>query len=168
MPRKTRAESAATSERILNVAPSLFAQKGVDRISLQNVGDAASVTRSTVCWHFSNKLELFNAVVERLTTPSEPALQTLCQLDLGDPIADLRTYIFGILRTIISDPRASEILEVGYVSEICDWNPGWKMGGYPVHIHNWTGQIKRCVIMAKEKGILSERADPMRYRLLSG
>jgi TetR/AcrR family acrAB operon transcriptional repressor len=160
MPRKTRAESAATSEHILNVAEKLFVQNGVDRISLQHVANAANVTRSTVCWHFSNKLALYNAVVERLTAPSEQALRILDELESGNPLADLRTYIFGILRRIASDPRASEILEVGYVSDTCASEANRKLGRQAMHINSWTRQVKRRIIQAREKGFLSERVNP--------
>lgn len=160
MPRKTRAESAATSEHILDVAEKLFVQNGVDRISLQDVANAANVTRSTVCWHFSNKLGVYDAVVERLTTPSEKALQILAELDSGDPLADLRAYIFGILRRIASDPRASEILEVGYVSDIFALDTKRKFDRYAMHVDSWTRQVKRRIIQAREKGFLSERVNP--------
>jgi TetR/AcrR family acrAB operon transcriptional repressor len=160
MPRKTRAESAATSERILNAAEKLFVQKGADKISLQHVANAANVTRSAVCWHFSNKVKLYNAVVERLTTPSEQELQMLDELDSGNPLADLRTYIFGILKRVVSDPRAAEILKVGYVSDICVSETTLEAERYYMNVNNWTGQIKRRVALAKAKGILSERADP--------
>lgn len=160
MPRKTRAESAATSEHILDVAERLFVQNGVDKISLQDVADAANVTRSTVSWHFSNKQGLYDAVVERLTTPSEKALQILDRLDSGDPLADLRAYIFGILRRIASDPRASEILEVGFVSDISASDTKRKIDRYAMHRDSWTRQLKRRIIQAREKGLLGERVNP--------
>jgi len=71
MARKTKAEAEATRARILDAAEQLFERAGVARTTLQEIAQAAGVTRGAVYWHFKDKVDLFNAMMERVTLPLE-------------------------------------------------------------------------------------------------
>src|SRR5918998_1307289 len=61
-----RAEaSAATGQRILDVAQWLFGELPYDQVSLQAVAERADVTVQTVLRHFASKERLFAAVAEQ-------------------------------------------------------------------------------------------------------
>lgn len=66
MPRATAAEAAATAHRIRDVAITAFAHHGFAGVSVEEVAQAAGVTRGAVYHHFSSKQGLFAAVVEEL------------------------------------------------------------------------------------------------------
>ncbi len=72
--RRTKEEAQQTRERILDAAESVFFSRGVAATSLDQVAKAAEVTRGAVYWHFANKIDLFNAMVDRAHTPMEKAL----------------------------------------------------------------------------------------------
>ena len=65
-----RSDSAATRLRILRAAEALFSEKGVDGVSLQEVGRAAEERhRSAVQYHFEDRLGLLRAILARHAEP---------------------------------------------------------------------------------------------------
>ncbi|MDR3299114.1 MAG: TetR family transcriptional regulator, partial [Candidatus Accumulibacter sp.] len=66
MVRKTREEALVTRNAILDAAETVFQEHGVSRTSLAEVAVAAGVTRGAVYWHFTNKADLFDAMVQRV------------------------------------------------------------------------------------------------------
>lgn len=65
-----RSDSAATRLRILRAAEALFSEKGVDRVSLQEIGRAAEQRhRSAVRYHFQDRLGLLRALLARHAEP---------------------------------------------------------------------------------------------------
>lgn len=64
--RRTQAErSETTTEQLVNAARKLFAQKGFAATSIEDIVQAAGVTRGAMYHHFQSKEELFEAVFER-------------------------------------------------------------------------------------------------------
>ncbi len=75
MARKTKAEAQETRQQILDAAEQVFATRGVARTSLQDIAGAAGVTRGAVYWHFQDKADLFEAMLNRVVMPCESALE---------------------------------------------------------------------------------------------
>ena len=69
MARKTKAEAEATRESLLDAAESMFMEKGVARASLEEIARTAGVTRGAVYWHFRNKQDILDAMLERVRAP---------------------------------------------------------------------------------------------------
>src|SRR5215468_10863238 len=67
MVRRTKEEALETRNRILDAAERIFEKRGVSRTSLQDIAEAAGVTRGAIYWHFKGKDELFAAMMERAT-----------------------------------------------------------------------------------------------------
>lgn len=65
MERRTR-DAERSKEAILNAAERLFAEQGYQATSLQDIGDAAGVSRGTPSYFFGSKEGLYRAVMERL------------------------------------------------------------------------------------------------------
>ena len=74
MARRTKEDALATREALLDAAELVFEQRGVSRTSLSDIAKAAGVTRGAVYWHFKDKADLFNAMMERVTLPLETDL----------------------------------------------------------------------------------------------
>lgn len=79
MVRRTKAEAEQTRHKLLDAAEQLFLQRGVSRTSLNDIATAAGTTRGAIYWHFQDKADLFNAMMERVTLPLEQALQSAAQ-----------------------------------------------------------------------------------------
>ena len=65
--------NADTKSRILDVAEDLFAEQGVDRVSIRDITEAAGVNLAAVNYHFGGKEELIAAVFDRRIKPLNAA-----------------------------------------------------------------------------------------------
>lgn len=65
MARKTWADSQITRHRILEAAGAVFLEQGFAGGSLQQIADAAGMTRGAIYWHFANKQDLISALMAR-------------------------------------------------------------------------------------------------------
>lgn len=63
MARKTKAEAALTRVRILKAALDLFAKKGYEQATLNDVARKIRLTKGAVYWHFKSKPDLLSALV---------------------------------------------------------------------------------------------------------
>ena len=64
--RKTKTEALKTKEHLMLAALKTFYQKGIARTSLNEIAQAAGVTRGALYWHFKNKEDLFDALFQRI------------------------------------------------------------------------------------------------------
>lgn len=71
MARRTKEEAEETRIQILDAAERVFYDKGVSRASLAEIASDAGVSRGAIYWHFENKVDLFQALCERLRSPLE-------------------------------------------------------------------------------------------------
>ena len=123
MARCTKEEALATRNRLLDAAEHVFAEKGVSRTSLHDIAEAAGVSRGAIYWHFKNKADLFNAMLERTTLPLEDSLHQIGHDPALDPLQELQRAILDAMRKIASDERTRRVFEVAmlkveYVDEL--------------------------------------------------
>ncbi|MEN9375339.1 MAG: hypothetical protein RL710_496 [Pseudomonadota bacterium] len=123
MARRTKEDAFATRHQLLDAAERVFAEKGVSRTSLNDIAQAAGASRGAIYWHFKNKADLFNAMLERITLPMEEALQKSGQVSGQDGLRELVAAILDALRKIASDKRTRQVFEVAtykveYVDEL--------------------------------------------------
>lgn len=63
MTRKNNPKQAI--ENIITISAKLFAEKGYDKTSMQDIVDAVGMSKGGIFHHFSSKEDIFNAVMER-------------------------------------------------------------------------------------------------------
>lgn len=123
MARRTKEDALATRHQLLEAAERMFAEKGVSRTSLQDIAQAAGVSRGAIYWHFKNKADLFNAMMERIILPMEQAMQEI-GIDAGqDPLLELQRAMLATMQNIANDERTRRVFEVAtlkveYVDEL--------------------------------------------------
>ena len=54
-----------TREKLIEVARQLFAHKGVENTTMNDIAAASDKGRRTIYTYFKNKREIYNAVIER-------------------------------------------------------------------------------------------------------
>lgn len=123
MVRRTKEDALATRSLLLDTAERVFAEQGVSRTSLSDIAQAAGVSRGAIYWHFKNKADLFNAMMDRLTLPMEAAFAHLGQGAEADPLDDLRGAMMDAMRQVAGDARTRRVFEVAthkveYVDEL--------------------------------------------------
>lgn len=125
MARRTKDEAEQTRSDILDAAEKVFFAHGVVRTSLREVAEAAHVTRGAVYWHFKNKIELVQAMVERVILPQEHILEQLETSESPTPLEDLARACRESLRQMLCDQSRRRVFTIltqrcEYVEEMGD------------------------------------------------
>ncbi len=111
MARKTKEEAEATREEILDAAEACFLQQGVFRTSLEHIAARAGYTRGAVYWHFKNKLEVLQAVIDRVRVPLFCGLEEMSR-EKQQPLLALRRFHDHALAEIANTPHARNTIEI--------------------------------------------------------
>jgi TetR/AcrR family acrAB operon transcriptional repressor len=123
MVRRTKADALVTRTSLLDAAELLFQAHGVSRTSLNDIALAAGTTRGAIYWHFKDKADLFNAMMDRVVLPLEEALDSKAIPDAMDPVGDIRAAMLEALRKTANDEQTRRVFEVAthkveYVEEL--------------------------------------------------
>jgi TetR/AcrR family acrAB operon transcriptional repressor len=121
--RRTKEDALATRHSLLDAAELLFQSQGVSRTSLNDIARQAGTSRGAIYWHFKDKADLFNAMMERVTLPLEQSLEDVGRDGVTDPLIQLCLGVRGALVRIATDPQTRRVLEVAtqkveYVDEL--------------------------------------------------
>lgn len=119
MVRRTKEEAQETRNRLLDTAERVFNERGVSRTSLAEIAEAAGVTRGAIYWHFKNKLDLFNAMMERVTLPIEEMNCQLADAVLQDPLVCIRERSLSIMKSIGADAQIQRVFDI--MSHKCEY-----------------------------------------------
>ena len=111
MVRKTKEEALATRHRLLDAAECLFQAQGVSNTSLQQIADQAGATRGAIYWHFKDKADLFNAMMDRVTLPLEAATRAAIVEGEG-PLQMIERSLVEALELTVNDPQVRRVFDV--------------------------------------------------------
>jgi AcrR family transcriptional regulator len=105
-------------ETILEVATSLFAERGYEGASMNDVAERAGMRKASLFYHFASKEALYEAVLDRLLAKIAGALAEVYAregpfAERLDAAADVTTAVLG------SNPFAARLL----LREAMDWGP---------------------------------------------
>lgn len=112
MARKTKEDTQATREGILDAAESCFHEHGVARTTLEMIGARAGYTRGAVYWHFKNKMEVLAGVIERVRLPFMQELDRAATEARDTPVLDLRSVMLASLIDLSQDERLRKTMEI--------------------------------------------------------
>ena len=123
MARRTKEDALATRSQLLDAAERLFHDQGVSRTALNDIAVAAGTTRGAIYWHFKDKADLFNAMMERVTLPLENAIGRVGAHPEDDPIQQIRDALQHALRVVTHDVQVRTVFEIAthkveYVGEL--------------------------------------------------
>lgn len=109
MPRSSAADAAETARIILAVATARFAEHGYASTSIEDIANAADVTRGAVYHHYASKPGLFEAVASGLQLQVADAIESAAAN--SDPPEALRAGSHAFLDAITA-ARTARILLV--------------------------------------------------------
>ena len=118
MARRTKEEALETRNKLLDSAEYLFQSQGVSRTTLQDIAQHAGATRGAVYWHFKDKADLFNAMMDRVTLPLENFFndEQAPQQTSGDSgtqaLEHTRNAILKALNQIVNNPQTRRVIEI--------------------------------------------------------
>ncbi|WP_166363776.1 TetR family transcriptional regulator [Pseudomonas akapageensis] len=125
MVRRTKEEAQETRSQILEAAQKAFHERGVARTTLADIAAMAGVTRGAIYWHFSNKADLFQAMLDSLSEPLDALAQASENRDEIDPLGCMRNLLIQLLHQVAQDPKIRRVNEIlfhkcEFTDEMCD------------------------------------------------
>lgn len=168
MARKTKQESEATREAIIEAATWVFVEKGVAKATLEQIAQQAGVTRGAVYWHFKNKLDVFTAMHDQLYVSTSGMILTELERSHPRPLEQLRELCIKLFQELEINPQKKRILTIFY--QKCDYSGEWACFlEYQQQQKNQSFQLlSRYFERAIEKGHLPADSDAQALtRLLS-
>ena len=84
---------AKTRDKLIDIARQLFAHKGIENTTINDIAIAAEKGRRTIYTYFKNKRDIYNAVVESETDKVIEKLSSIVNLNLT-PEEKLMEFIF--------------------------------------------------------------------------
>ena len=150
MARRTKEDAIATRNGLIDAAELEFREKGVSQASLSDIAQAAGATRGAIYWHFKDKVDLFGAMMDRVTLPLEQGFASFEDSACADPVQRLRAVMALVFRSVTSDEHTRRVFEIAlykveYVSEL--------MGLRERHVaasEGFTQQLARDFALAAE------------------
>ena len=135
MERAGRKKTLETRDRILDAAEDVFNECGYSNTTLNEIAEAAGLTRGAIYWHFKNKEDLFQAMCLRIREPMDALIEGIVEKDVNDPIAQLSRTHETIMLEVINNPHYRRVLNILF------------------HKCEFTRETDQIVIQQKEYGI---------------
>lgn len=112
MVRRTKEEAQETRAQILEAAEKAFYKRGVARTTLADIAKLAGVTRGAIYWHFNDKAELVEAMLESLHEPLDALARASESEDEVDPLGCMRKLLVQLMHQMVLDPKTRRINEI--------------------------------------------------------
>jgi len=96
---------------LLDAAELLFQAQGVSQTTLQQIAQQAGTTRGAIYWHFKDKADLFNAMMERVILPLEVPPKVAVHGGV-DPLAEIEEGMVHALTLMTTDPQVRRVFDV--------------------------------------------------------
>lgn len=112
MERAGRKKTLETRDRILDAAEDVFNESGYSNTTLNEIAEAAGVTRGAIYWHFKNKEDLFQAMCLRIRVPMDALIEGIVEKGVNDPIAQLIRTHETIMLEVINNPHYRKVLNI--------------------------------------------------------
>ncbi|AHG39656.1 TetR family transcriptional regulator [Pseudomonas syringae CC1557] len=126
MVRRTKEEAQITRSQILEAAEQAFYERGVARTTLADIASLAGVTRGAIYWHFNNKADLVQAMLDSLQEPLDEMAQASQSEEEEDPLGCMRNLLIHLFHELALDPKTRRINEIlfhkcEFTDEMCDF-----------------------------------------------
>lgn len=106
--RKVKAQM--TREAILDVAEGVFYEMGLSGTTLEEIARRANVSRGAIYWHFTNKIEVFEAVFERTASFYECWLEEA--VNKATSLQEFEGFQITLLHDLASSPEKQRALSI--------------------------------------------------------
>lgn len=150
------------SERILDAAEELFAQRGYDGVTMRQIASLAGVDVALANYHFGKKLALFNAVFERradaLNNARRDALHA-CQDAADNEGPSLEQIIEAFLRPLELAQDTDDagwrnyLALIAYVNNSPVWGKQLMSKQFDTLVNEFIKAIKKALPTAKDQDV---------------
>lgn len=109
-----------TREKFIEVARQLFARKGIENTTMNDIASASDKGRRTIYTYFKSKRDIFNAVIERETDKLLESLRQIADMP-GNPEEKLRQYVACRFETMKGIVLRNGSLKAGFSATSGRW-----------------------------------------------
>lgn len=106
-----------TREKFIEVARQLFARKGIENTTMNDIASASDKGRRTIYTYFKSKRDIFNAVIERETDKLLESLRQIADMP-GNPEEKLRQYVACRFETMKGIVLRNGSLKAGFFRDV--------------------------------------------------
>lgn len=111
---RRRLPPAERRSQIIDAARALFAEKGLDGVSMRNIGRRVGITQAAIYQHFEDKEAILFAIAEGFFTQMLERNQASA-LDVACPVERLRQSMFGYVESGLAHPEEYRLVFMTYV-----------------------------------------------------
>lgn len=98
-----------TREKLIEVAIKLFAAKGFDGTSINDIAAELAITKQALLHHFGRKEKLYGEVLQRIFAGSEARVEQAINRHT-DPVARLRAALDAMYQLMMKDTNRAQVL----------------------------------------------------------
>ena len=106
-----------TRDRLIEVARQLFARKGVENTTMNDIASASDKGRRTIYTYFKNKRDIFNAVIEQESAKLLVELESIAERDCS-PLAKIEAFIGVRFETMSEIVSRNGSLRAGFFRDV--------------------------------------------------
>lgn len=106
-----------TRDKLIEVARQLFANKGVENTTMNDIASASEKGRRTIYTYFKNKRDIFNAVIESETEQLLEKLRTIVRKPIS-PEEKLHEYVICRFETMKEIVSRNGSLRAGFFRDV--------------------------------------------------
>ncbi len=161
MVRKTKEEASRTRQEIIDAARAVFHEHGLVRSTLEQVAQAAGLTRGAVYWHFKNKAELFNALREDAFAPLRERVDPILFSDQpANPLDAIEAALREIFLVLKEYPSLRQMFEIMVLR--CEYVDEFASVQAEVNrpTEDFLEKVEKVYKKAAAKGVLRAGLDP--------
>lgn len=136
-----------TKRKIFETAMKLFAEKGYEATSVEEITATVGVAKGTLYYHFSSKEEIYNFLIEEGMKLLHNSIEIKTE-NLTDPIAKLKAVITIQLKVIMKYDEFITIL----LSQI--WGTEPRHQHFRKYIYEYIDVIQKIIEEGIEKGVI--------------
>ena len=107
--RRTKDDADQTRQDLLEAALDIFSRKGYQAARLEDVAQAAGVTRGAIYHHFGGKNELYMALIEHAAALGNTVIERAVE-EGGTFLEIIRRVVVDALSLLEEDPRFSKVM----------------------------------------------------------
>jgi TetR/AcrR family acrAB operon transcriptional repressor len=108
--KKTKQEAEQTRQVVLDAALKTFTRRGFSRTTLEEVAKEAGMTRGAIYWHFKNKYQLLDSVIEQVYQKLKGQTMEVINSPIS-PINKIRQLMINFFRFIAKENEFKVIEE---------------------------------------------------------
>lgn len=128
--KRTKQEALETRAAILDAAERVMSAQGLTCTTMAQIAAAANVTRGAIYWHFKNKAEIIDAVIERVRLPMQEMFYNIVApadeealLQIYDGLRDMAIYCLIQLHDSGQIRRVHHIVQMLHSDLSADLDP---------------------------------------------